>query len=596
MSYSIHYTDIEAYAWHYKAAAEQWFRVLEKVETPLKTLAESEGFTGKTAIAFHSYVESAQLVIIQGIRTLLQDFMFKMETYKNGYYTEIDNHSMAVLDEEAFTLLLQHFEASQGNFVSSNKDIAGAHDEVADLLTVPLVYSDNIDDDYAQEAEIIRDLNTQVLEYEQTHKDNDLADNIDLLGTLSAAIKICTRYMNATLKTKGISGTGLAEHLHVANADALSKLRNKIKAVLDSPFFEMIAKVQEEFDILWRNHMADGGTTTNWFSYVYSINTIGDISQFINDMENYHRRKGQQDYVFLLSDEQQALIDARRQYALACEHAFLGDPNMIIKNIFPSYINHYDNYFAVYAKNMHGGSDYSSIAARDNDEKEIYALCYGEVIGVKKVLSEYEEEGNGPGYAVYIAAYGTGKIVGTLHMKYPPKLQVGDWVVPDTQVGVMGATGNSPSGPHTHRDERIIPPDWQVGQTHDLDDILNIPRSSPIASLPRNLIPNIYIQTDSNGEKKTYENGDFVLMPAVTQIRIRTISQNGSNIDIIWFEGRAGEADSNGPEYTADNENIRYKTYTTGVLTKKNRSTEAMDAWMEYLEEDVNLYGPQRAE
>ncbi len=226
----------------------KWLKELELIEKAICAFLSTDNMQGKTANSIKSYLIEVHISLVESIRELLIELNDKLILYSDGYF-DIDSEYYAQMKKTEFNELSSAI-SKQGEFFSNNSDnIESIIKSFRDLLQLPLPDKDDVNCEYLNLVNNIKEMDETIEEYEEAHK-ND-TDNIEML--MSNIRSIFSQRENGKITMLSYSPFSIMENKNYQN------ILVGLKAGVDfhSNHIDEISESEARLNECWEIKLAD---------------------------------------------------------------------------------------------------------------------------------------------------------------------------------------------------------------------------------------------------------------------------------------------------------------------------------------------------
>lgn len=165
---------------------EEWQDQLTQVQQAVETTKMTMSVQGETGDSIRSYLTEVQVPVIKGIRQVLEEYVMRLAGYIIGYQG-IDTQMDAELCQSSLEDQYEKLLSNQGNFQKVVESVNSAIAGINDIASVTKPDGSTADSSYSGLIMYVQNLNQQIGEYEETHK-NDCQPVNEMIQTIQSII------------------------------------------------------------------------------------------------------------------------------------------------------------------------------------------------------------------------------------------------------------------------------------------------------------------------------------------------------------------------------------------------------------------------
>lgn len=261
MAFLIKYDDITNVYLFSNSKVSGWSKQLQNLKTGMTEFSALTSFQGAAADNVRSYLQDVHGTIQVSIQEILNEFCARFLLYRDGYYSQIDNDSHAVLTEDTFNQLLSFYPSSQASFEGVHSGLAGTINSISDIFGPGIPDASGVRQGYETVKSMVMNLRDTTGSYETGHAGSDLTNLDALIASLSTFI---TYYRDVTYASAAPGYIAGSAGTCPAAADlgfALDKAYND-RAALSDELTTAVGNEKTRMEALekeWADQRADDG-------------------------------------------------------------------------------------------------------------------------------------------------------------------------------------------------------------------------------------------------------------------------------------------------------------------------------------------------
>ena len=188
MGYKVDFDALDTMYSEISQQVSNWTTELQDVAKSINDLVSSDKLTGKGAENIISYFQTVHVAIMQSMMTLLQSHSTYCLMYKSDYQTNIDSSLHAVIHSKELFEIMTKLRVQRTNTTLVDSDIRKALTSISHIVNINLTSSAMMEDMYATIGRDLVNLDSDIVQLENTHLNNDFEETQELIKSLIAFI------------------------------------------------------------------------------------------------------------------------------------------------------------------------------------------------------------------------------------------------------------------------------------------------------------------------------------------------------------------------------------------------------------------------
>ena len=185
MGYKVDFDALDTMYSEIDQQVSKWTTELRNVAKSMNDLISSEKLTGKGADNIKSYFQTVHLAIMQSMMTLLQSHSAYCLMYKSDYQSNIDSSLHAVIHSEELFRIMTKLRVQHTNTTEVDLHIRRALSNVSHLVNTNLTSSGMMEEMYSAIGRDLVNLDSDIVQLENTHLNNDFEETQELIKSLT---------------------------------------------------------------------------------------------------------------------------------------------------------------------------------------------------------------------------------------------------------------------------------------------------------------------------------------------------------------------------------------------------------------------------
>ena len=185
MGYKVDFDALDTMYSEISQQVSNWTTELQDVAKSINDLVSSDKLTGKGAENIISYFQTVHVAIMQSMMTLLQSHSAYCLMYKSDYQTNIDSSLHAVIHSKELFRIMTKLRVQHTNTTEVDLHIRRALSNVSHLVNTNLTSSGMMEEMYSTIGRDLVNLDSDIVQLENTHLNNDFEETQELIKSLT---------------------------------------------------------------------------------------------------------------------------------------------------------------------------------------------------------------------------------------------------------------------------------------------------------------------------------------------------------------------------------------------------------------------------